>query len=194
MKNLLLTIAVVISGAFQMTANSGLTASSIVVLDNEKSVLLDLNGTLQAADAFTITDVKNNIVFSETIKKHQANVQYNLEHLPYGKYEIKIEGADFVEYHEILVSNSQVDLISKESYFRPFIRKSGDKIRVNALFPSKENVQLNILDETGALVYSYSDLKSSNYGKVFNLENLDTGNYTVIVSTNHFSSSKKISL
>lgn len=194
MKNLILNIVFVFAAILQLSANNAPKGSTIKVINNEKSILLNLKHNLSEVKNFSIIDNSGDIIFTDAIDKNKITVKYNLENLPSGKYIIKVQGNNFVEFIETVITNNFVNLIDTETYFRPVVKNMDHKVLVNALLLGEDDIQLNIYNENDVLVYDYSDKTKGSYIKTFNLEELVDGNYTVVVSTDNFTESLTISI
>ena len=194
MKHVLFISLFVCMSAMQLIATNGYCSRSLDVLESERSVILDLSGLAAEVEHFTITDYAGEDVFSDKVAKYENGVKYDLSNLPAGRYTIKVEGENFVETHTTLITREQVIFEHVESHFRPTVKEVDDKIMVEAMFSTVENIQVNIYDAEGELVFEFSDQKSGKFLKTFNLAQLEKGNYTVFVSTDHFSRPSTISL
>lgn len=194
MKNLILTTGLVLITILQLSANNAPESTSLDVIENEKSVILNLSGLIAGAELFTISDSAGDVVFTDSVEEYEDRVKYNLANLPVGRYTIKVEGAHFVEFHEIMITNKFVEVESVESHFSPTFKAMDEKISVNALFTSEEDIQVTIYNANGDLVYDFSDQKMGSFKKTFNLKHLEKGQYKVIVSTDYFSEVGDISL
>ena len=194
MRNLLFIAVFLFSATMQLSANDEPKNSTLYIPGNEKSVVLNLVGPETEAEFLTITDARGDIVFKDKIETNKQRIKYDLWKLPNDNYTIKVEGDQFVEYHQVLISNDLISLVSSETYSRPVVQNLNKKIIVNASSTNEEDIQLIIVDQTGQVVYAFNEKKQGNYKKAFNLEHLEVGTYNVIISTDHFSNEIKISL
>lgn len=194
MKNLIFITAIVLSSIVQLLANSTPQLATLDVVANEKSVVLDLSNIAHETEIFTVIDASGEIVFTEEVTKYKNKVTYNLERLPAGSYSIKLEGNNFVEFYETLITKEEISILETNAYLRPTIQKTNNKVLVNVASKAQEDIQVYIYDQDNQLMFSYSDEKVGDYQKVFNLSNLKKGEYNVILTTEYFSEVSRISL
>lgn len=194
MKNLIFITAIVLSSIVQLLANSTPQLATLDVVANEKSVVLDLSNIAHEAEIFTVIDASGEIVFTEEVTKYKNKVTYNLERLPAGSYSIKLEGNNFVEFYETLITKEEISILETNAYLRPTIQKTNNKVLVNVASKAQEDIQVYIYDQDNQLMFSYSDEKVGDYQKVFNLSNLKKGEFNVILTTEYFSEVSRISL
>ncbi|MFK7972000.1 MAG: hypothetical protein AB8F95_16655 [Bacteroidia bacterium] len=194
MKNLLIAISIVLGSSFQLAASNVYNSQSLDALKNEKSVILDLSGIEAKVERFTITDHAGEEIFSTKVNDCEKRVKYDLSKLPSGKYDIKVEGENFVELHTTVITDEQVVFESVESHFCPNFQEVDDMIMVKAMLLNEENIRMKIYNAEGVLVYEYKDQKSGDFQKTFDLSQLEKGEYDIIVSTDYFSRSSTVSL
>lgn len=194
MKKLLCIISFVCMATLQMVANNDSYSQSLGIMGSEKSVILDLSGLVEEARLFTITDQMGEIVFSESVDKYENRVKYDLSKLPVGRYNIQVEGENFVELHTTLITKELVSFERVESYFRPTFKEENGKIVVEATSSNMENISMTIYNMEGELVYEFSDQRIGKFQKTFDLTQLEKGTYSVIVSSDRFSRTDTVSL
>lgn len=195
MKNLLFTTLLVIVSILQLSANNAPGTSPIQVLKYEKALILDLSSLIAKANSFTVADSNGEIVFSKMLKKYDHAVKFQLENLSTGEYEIQIEGADFMEKYVALVTKEILSVERTESHFRPSVTMMDNKVLVDAFFDKDGDILITIFDaKSGDAVYDFRDQANGNYQKTFNLEQLKKGTYDVVVSTDYYNKSSKVTL
>jgi hypothetical protein len=194
MKNLLFITAFLFVSILKLGAFNEPKSTLLVILENEKSVILNLSASVAETELFTITDANGDILISETVKSYDNMVKYDLSKLPLGSYTIKIDGKNFVEIHETTITKNNVSLENSSSHFKPNLRVINNRMVIDAMLANHEEIRLTIYNEAGDLVYDYNDQKAGVFQKRFNLEQLDGGKYNVIVSTDYFRMSSNITL
>lgn len=194
MKNVLLSVVLLAISTLQLAASNSVSSQSLDFLTNEKSVILDLSGLATEVEKFTITDHTGEVVFSRKVNNYESRVKFDLSKLFAGRYNFKVEGEDFFELHTALITDDQITIESVESYARPTIQELDNKIIVERVFSTEENIRVAIYNEAGTLVFESIDQKTGTYQKTFNLEQLEKGEYNVVVSTDHFSKFYSLSL
>ena len=192
MKNLIYISATIIATVFQMNANTVPSHFTLNVLANQKAVILDLTNI--EASSFVVLDENGVNVYAQKIEKFGTGVKYVMSKLPTGLYTIKINGNDFVEVYDAEISKEMLHINSFEVFYRPAIVEKENKFAIDALLSDNEEINVFIYNETGSLVFRFSDLESGKYNRVFDLNQLEKGDYSVIVSTDKFTESSKIRL
>jgi len=194
MKNYTLISAFVLVSFLQSFAYTVPKSSTFDFNSNEKSVVISLQGIKAGANTFSITNTKGDVIFTEYVNSAKRGIKYNLEKLPLGKYMLKLEGDNFVEYSETIITTSSLSVENSEIYYQPVVKNENKKLMINALMAKTEAIKVSIYDKVGNLVYDYNDKIIGSYSKTFNLKNLSEGNYSVFVSTDHFQELSEISL
>lgn len=194
MKNLIVLVAFTIVSIAQLSANNAPQSSKLHVLENEKAVILNLSGLTTKAKNFTVSDSKGDVVFTQVVSKYDHGVKYKLSNLPAGQYVIRVGGDDFVEMYDAVITNDQLIVENSEVHFRPTVNSINEKVMVDAILANEEDIQVNIYNMSGELVYSFNDEKAGSFNKTFNLKQLQSDKYNVIVSTDYFTESSVISL
>jgi len=194
MKTLALNIVFVFVSIIQLSAMTAPKTASLVVYGSEKSIILNLTGSVSAVEVLTISDLSGKVVFEDQISKYDNGVKYNLEKLAIGDYVIKIKGDDYKEYIETSVTKDKVILGKSVYYFKPILRVEDNRLLLDAWFENEEDFGLRIYDGEGELVYEYTEKRKGGFHKSFNLENLKEAEYSVFVSTSQFREATSISL
>lgn len=194
MKNVLLTTALLFITVIQSYAGHGPKSFDLTVLGNEKSVILKLASTGKDVELFTMMDSKGDILINQIVRTNDKNVKYDLSRLPNGTYTIKVDGTDYVELFETTISNEDVEIAQTAVFHRPALNLHDKKIILAAELDEDEKIGMTIYNASGDLVYEFEDQSSGDFQKSFNLKELASGDYSVFVSTNYFSESKKITL
>ena len=194
MKNLLVLIVCTLVSIAQLSAGNAPQSSKLHVLKTEKAVILNLSGLTTKAKKFTVTDSDGVIVFTQFVAKYDHGVKYKLANLPAGQYVIKVGGDDFLEMYNATITNDELIIENSEVHFRPTVNKLNEKVTIDAILADKEDIQVNIYNMSGELVYSFNDEKAGSFNKIFNLEQLKSDRYNVIVSTDYFTESSVISI
>jgi len=194
MKNLLFIAACLLFSFLELPANNSPKKITLDVIKNEKAVILNLSGLNTHIEFFTITDASGELVFIKRVNKQESKMKFNLEKLPQGEYTLKVEGDNFIELFETVISNESLDIENKVSHFKPQLVRMDQKIMINAYFPSEGDIQVAIYDTKGVLVYDFNRHKTGSFRKIFNLGQLEKGDYDVVVSTDYFNQTSQISI
>ncbi len=187
-----ITVCILVS-ILQLTASNIPSASPLNVFQNEKVIILNPSSEYIQADNFSIKNAFGEVVFNQELNKYNNAVKFNLAKLPSGIYSITVSGENFVEMHEATITEETLNLNYTQAYYRPSVKELDEKVIVEADLVDEE-ITISIYDEAGNLVYDFSDQKFGKFKRAFNLEQLKTGQYNVIVSTDYFVETSIITL
>ena len=194
MKNLILTSVFILSYLFQLQAGNAPETSKLIVIQNEKSLILNSTGLSAETKVFKITDAKGDIIFTDIVEKNKQKVKYDLRSLPNDNYNITVDGYNVATVYEAVISDESVMVEEIRTYYRPTIQSLEEKVVVSAALENKENIQISIYDHTNGLVFRHKIEKENNFNLPINLKRLSKGEYEVVVSTEHFIEQSKITL
>lgn len=192
MKNLIFISAFLLTVVFQANAINIPTHSTLNVLTHQKAIILNLSDI--EASTIAITDKYGANVFEQEIGQYDNGVKYMMSSFPAGEYTIKIQGKDFVEMYKAIITSDALTIEETETYLRPSLKEVNNKIAVAADLVKEEKIQIAIYNEYGYLVFKFDDSKTGRYNRAFDLNQLEKGKYNVVVSTDHFTESRSISL
>jgi len=197
MKHLILITVFAVIATFHLTAtpiHPSPISSSLDLMEDEMSIVLNLDGLTANAKYFTIKDADGEEVFTDSVSKYKNHVKYNLAQLPKGNYTFKIASENYQEYIESVITSDGIEIVSTQSYYMPLVSLSDDKMMINGLFSGSEMISVALYNKRGELVYDWSESQEGSFGQVFSLAQLQSGSYDVVVNTDHFSQSQSIEL
>lgn len=194
MKNYVLATVLVFTALTSVFAVEVATTTTLSIYSNEKAILLDVKSLVSAPESITITDNDGRVVYTNKINSDRRLVKYNLENLPSGDYTIKVKGSNFIEYTNTRITNSEIQLSASNTYFRPIVTTDSDKVYVNALLTETDEIQITVLDDKGLEIFRAVQEDDIDYKKTFDLGQLASGNYNVVIITDHFVDEVAISL
>ncbi len=144
-------------------SNSGMA----VVKKNATSFKLIYKGEETSNVKVQIFDERNQLVFTETIKKSRGFVRpYNFEGLAEGEYTIKINNGsnrltETIDYHRDKVENLAHLVPLKDGKFLLTVAGKGE-----------DHLTVRIFDEEGKRVYDDVNIVNGNFAQVYNLSKL----------------------
>ena len=119
-----------------------------------------------------ILDASNEVIFAESINNEKGFVRpYNMKNLPEGTYTFEINNGDDVETYNFTyeMPKSELGVKVREMSDNKFLLSIGNITDVNA------NVRIVILDGNGEYLYTSTEVVTSQFAQVFNLENVEGG-------------------
>lgn len=194
MKNIVLVFVSLFSGALQVFGFSGGPTSVIELPSNETSIIVNRIGLLSDLKTFTLRDAEGTLVFSDNIESQKNRVKYTLNKLPQDQYTVEITGNHSMEIYEIAITDEKVRLLDTERYFKPTVKVENEKVYVDLLSIYDESLRIKVYNDINEEVYTFSKDGKGSFNKVFNLENLEKGEYNMVISTDHFLDNKNVSL
>ncbi|MBT30958.1 MAG: hypothetical protein CMO01_14965 [Thalassobius sp.] len=153
---------------------------SIYPIINSNKVRVAYQKTGNEKVTIKIFDAKKNLLFSD-VQKNVTSLKrnYNLENIGDGTYYIKIISGDFETDQKIHVGRSEKNLFS--AYLSPELIKN--KVRI-AFQHAQDPVRVSVLNEKGSKLYDKTITDTQNFSSLFNLSSLDSGKYTINISSN----------
>lgn len=148
-------------------------------VEGKRSFILELNDWKNEELFITIANADGETIHSENVNKRGNARKYSLEKLPVGFYRMTI--ADqmkdiafdiFVTYEGVNIKNTG------KIYFRPFVKNDGKYLDINLLTINKQ-VNVNLFDAEGNLIYTEKTDKIRKYEKRLDISKLAFGTYTL---------------
>lgn len=192
MKIPLISIALTIAAVVQGLANNEPKSSTLTASPIEKSLILDVMAS--TTKSLSIIDSRGKLIFQDQIEENKQRIKYDVVSLRENTYTINVKGENNIDQYKMIVKKNGLSIEKSGFYYRPTVRVSERKIMINGLSSTSENIKLTIFNEKNDVVFKYKENSSNNYSQVFNLTQLEEGNYNVIVSTDHFSEIISVSL
>ena len=165
----------------------GLANDRGLLLDTENivkpdKVLLDLSELNGDKATCTIYDNEGIIVFSEEIIPAQKMIKsYDLDQLSTGSYRFVLNDQTQTLEYNISKTTSGVEVSEKAKItFKPFVKSTKRESYLHLLALGK-NVNINLLDRKGNLIYQETFENQKTISKKFNLQNTPRGEYTLKV-------------
>ena len=186
MNKTLLTCMLIISSIHWLSAGDISSPSTLTLLPNENSFVIDLNSFDGGVNYITITDKSGKTVFTNDIDSKKERIKYVLDYLPADTYTVKIKGDQQVEYYTINILKDSAHIVDVKTYSSPTVKSIAHRVIVESNNNNQDDINLTILNKLGDVVYSYSEKLEGSYKKAFNLRNLGHGNYKVLVSDDQF--------
>lgn len=176
--------------ALLFTVNLFGTASPDYITTNyyDPSVVISFDTWKSESLTIKISDMNSEVLYFDKVKTNNADgIRYNLKHLNDGKYTIRLENSTKLVEEKVILINGKIVEKDADVYYKPAITVNSANAKVSFLsYNKKANVKLV---SNGTVIFEelVSDAKPLN--KVYNLNKLDKGNYTLSVSNDKVSRS-----
>jgi len=194
MRNLLLTAAFILTHLLQLHAGNTPSTSKLIVVENEKSMILNSPSYSNGAKVLTITDAFGEIIFSDVVEPNKKRIKYDLNALSTANYTIRVDDDRVTNIYVAEILNNKIEILETKSYYKPTIYNVEGKVVVRAELENKEDVRISIYDENQVLVFVQNIEKEASFVQSFNLDKLPKGQYDVQVSSEYFTDQISITL
>ena len=196
MKNLKLQLSIIYFLLFVNLTKADHFIDLEIISSNNHSFIIQLSDIKYDTKCLLLNQ-KGEILYKENIVSTDAfQRSLNLTELPDGTYEIRIED----EYKTVttFLSKSKGGVIqsnaNKNIAFKPQIMLKDTQLNVSLLAVNDEELAISILDEEQNIISEKKLSGSINLGQSYDLSKLNSGYYTVQLSTNGKIYNKLISL
>jgi hypothetical protein len=166
-------------------ANAVIPEKVKLTLLPNKMVIIEANiPQAQSANLEIINLGTREIVYDDHLAAPDVHkTVYNLQALPEGKYSLVIEHGNITHEKEILLTEGKTYLIKETSYTAPVFETTGDgKLLVRYLNHSGENVSVSFFRNSENFFSDEIGIPTS-FERSYNLKNLESGNYSVVLKT-----------
>jgi hypothetical protein len=116
------------------------------------------------------------MLHSDEISSDATTKVYDFSNLRDGIYTFESKSENMNITKKIGVEGSKVEILSKESEFKPIFSVENDELRVNFLNQNMEDVEFSI-ESTAEVFYQENEGNEMNFQKKFNISNLWLGDY-----------------
>jgi hypothetical protein len=192
MKNLILSLSFVLVSVFNLSAKEMPTLANTY---GENILGLDLSKWNASKVNVRLTDELGQVLLTENFDMGVKKIRlYNLKNLSDGNYSLKVEDDQKIATQAVEITNGVVLADENISYvYKPNVKVQGTSVKLNLLSLGNK-VTVSILDKENTLVYEDKMGVQNSVAKQYNLMNLPSGKYTIIVESGTIMESKEINL
>jgi len=196
-RNFILVFAIGIFSFNTMMASVDDPVIRVVNISNTKAVDLHLKNSAKKNFVVQIKGQSGEILLTKKIKSDSENIsqRYVLKNLPDGLYYMTVSNDLQKTVHPIKISKNQVivEKSNTKKYYRPTISLKETSLDINMLLLNNK-ASLIIQDEVSEVVYATTFQNMTSINKRFNLSDLPTGTYSVIIRTEEQTFTENIEL
>lgn len=176
-KSVLLVAVLVAAGVMTARANDPVNAGLFVLGVKSGVYKLIYEGEKEAAITLSILDSKGIVIYEERISKMKGFTRpVNLQRLKSDLYTFQVRQGNKL-YKETVSHKSKSGTVSSKA-----LAENRFAIRVTDL--GVGIIRVKIYDAEGKLVKSHEEEVTGNFGKIFNLGNLQSGPFTFEIYSN----------
>ncbi|KJF43207.1 hypothetical protein [Draconibacterium sediminis] len=151
--------------------------------NGNEAALLAFNSNVPKTFEITVTNENNAVVFFHKTTKKLASYNENLDFsaLGNGTYCICINYGNQSLNNKIMVSDSKITTENVQHLYEPYMKLDNGQLNVSFLNTAQKGVFLNIY-KNGEHVYGYNLGKKLTIHKSYDISNLTSGEYRVVVT------------
>lgn len=190
----ILSVAVLMSFSILANATDETTPTiNFEQVANEK-VKLSVENNSSQQSFLTILNDEGQTVYYEMIKNAAYTKIFDLRILENGKYLIKVEFDNRIVKQNATLQNNLLTLEALETVAKPVFTVEGNSVSVQLSDVKQNEVAVRITNENGYACYEKTETTVGNFGKLYVLNELVHGDYTVYVTVNDIVYSKYITV
>jgi len=178
----IITSSLLIASAFTSRASS--PSFDIFLMDDPLESVVQVSAAGTAETLVYVADNRGTYIFSDRISSSTASSRtFDFSKIGDGNYTI-VTKSDFADItKKIAVENAEIEVLSKETEFKPVFEIKDDILKINFLNQSMEDIEITIEDSNN--IY-YEEMKEGNFnfGAKLDLRNLFPGEYTAKIEAN----------
>jgi hypothetical protein len=176
-------------GVLIMLITCTLSASSLepvieVLNENEMSIRFTLDG-LKKNSKILVIDQFGAVLYRETAENTNYEKVFNFEELEEGIYTMEIHNEVSIDKIPFKVAAKKVyfEKANRKKVFKPYLIKKGSIIKISKLALNFEELEVRFIDDQSRILYNETLGGKKSLGLVFNLESLESGQYTVLMKS-----------
>ena len=180
-KFVLISLAALVLLTNPAVANNYIPVIKVV----DKKIHLSLDQGSTAATVQVLDQEGKSLIEEKVMASEQFESVFNLERIPTGAYTlvIKSEFQETVQPITIKQEGLVMDKADRKVYFPAIFSKKRGTLKISLLNPSNHVIRLYVLDAFGRKSYQETIKDQVHLEKDFNLRQLPSGRYTVVVDS-----------
>ncbi len=172
-------------------------ATNKIAVKNSADKKVEISMTsVDGGEQLSIVDTKDEVLFRENLTKgNWLHKTFDFSGAPEGIYFIESKEAGKIEVTPVIVAEDKVTVLedSKKVFKAPTVTLSDKVAKVLINNFTKSEVKLSIIDAAGVEMYNTHNEDLVTYS-AFNLDNLPTGEYTIVTKIADYSFEDTITL
>lgn len=136
------------------------------------------------ASFLKITNINNQTVYSEAIKKSNYRKVFDLRILEDGTYNIAIEFEDYTVIQHTIIENNVLTLGTLETKTKPVFEVDGNSVIVRINNIENAEVKVEFSSENNNLLYEKTEITTADFVKKYTLTEVVQGDYIIRVTLN----------
>ena len=171
--------------SFTTFAFAGHTPVLSTKIQTKTKFTLRLVNLKKANTKITIKDVKNQTLYTETLRSKEDYVKlFNFKKLPKGNYTINVtwEGGQITQPIIYKFKEMEISRLAQHTINTPTFDIAENKVKVGLVKSIKQKAKTLILDQSGKVVYKDKFEQVGKIKRQYNLSQLEEGDYTIQVN------------
>lgn len=186
-----LIIALSLFFAFSSNANTifhlGSMEVSINTVENEKRLAVVFREVSNSPVTIQLINEAGEVLQENKIKaKQNLTLQYHVEDLLSGDYQLVFETptAEFIQPLKLTKKGIEVEAQNLIEQFKPIFKFENNFLDINAFNKSIQPISVEVTDEEGNKLYKEITKEIVTFGKRFDLNSWEKGDYYITVKMN----------
>lgn len=149
---------------------------SVIPVDIPERTIVQVTSPLKASASILIYDFEGTMLFSDRLSPEVSTRLFDFSQLPDGVYTFE-SNSDYISItKKIGIKDSRVEVLSKETEFKPVFAVDGDQLTVNFLNLDQSSVEFSIENEN-SVFYNETEGSEMHFGKKFDISKMVNGEY-----------------
>jgi P pilus assembly chaperone PapD len=180
------SIAISAALLFSSLVNAATGAHETVTVKNlkdQRMLVTIQNPSEQSISLQLSSGTDGEILYKSTIKaKDQYNAVYNLSELPEGRYTLICSIANRIYEKDIILGAYNSEVMAETSYLAPVFHQDGKNLTVTVFNPKDNDVSVSFWKGSES-IFADSPKSDRSFKRLYSLDKLEPGQYTVDVAT-----------
>lgn len=162
---------------------------NLIASSEAKSLVLTMENT-SSAFGVKFMDEEARIIYSGKVSDGTFSRKFDLKNLEDGIYFVSTED-EFKSYvYTISLKGKEVKIVKREEEYKPYFRKTNDRVYLNFLNLDKSDVAVKVYDADYRVIFSENYTDTLIVEKAFSFADAYKGSYLVVISDNDNTYSK----
>jgi hypothetical protein len=156
---------------------------NLIASSEAKSLVLTMNNT-SSKFGIKFMDEEAHVIYSGKLSDGSFSRKFDLNSLKDGLYFVSVEDEFNTYVYTVSLKGKEVKIVHREEAYKPFFRKTNDKVYINFLNLDKSDVSVKVYDADYRVVYTETYTDTLIVEKAFNFAGAYKGSYSVVISDN----------
>jgi hypothetical protein len=152
-------------------------------LKDQRMLISIQNPSEQSVSLQLVSEANGEIVYRATLQdKNQYSAVYNLSELPEGRYTLLCYIANRIYEKDLILGSAGGEVMAETSYLAPKFYQDGKNLTVTVFNPKGNDVSVSFWKGSES-IFADSPKADGAFKRLYDLDKLEPGQYTVSVAT-----------